>query len=120
MKVKAYIAEDDLLSSAILNDMLTDHYPQVEVVGKGETVSESVAFLSRNEVDLLFLDVEFPDGSGQDILDCDSAGPFGVIITTSYPESCNKFNSGVAAGVIIKPVTLATLSTAMNRFGMNV
>jgi two-component system, LytTR family, response regulator len=68
MPINAMITEDDLLSRTILCDLLEDYFPDVHIVGMAQTVKESVEFLKDHKIDLLFLDIELPDGKGPDIL----------------------------------------------------
>ena len=64
MPVNAMITEDDLLSMAMLHDLLEDHFPDVHIVKMARTVKDSMGFLKENNIDLLFLDIELPDGNG--------------------------------------------------------
>jgi two-component system, LytTR family, response regulator len=42
---------------------------QIEVLAHCMTVKGAIEFLSKKEVDLMFLDVEMPEGRGFDVLD---------------------------------------------------
>jgi two-component system LytT family response regulator len=118
MPIRTYITDDDPLSIAILCDLLEDYFPQVEVVGVGETVAGSRAFLQHHPVDLLFLDVELPDGSGSDLLDGSGESKIYVIMITSHAEYSLRPVPANLVDMIIKPVTHASLSAAMTRYGL--
>ena len=110
------ITEDDLLSSAMLYDLLEDHFPWVHIVGMARTVKDSIAFLKDNKIDLLFLDIELPDGTGFDILAGSETKNFSVIITTSYVTYAGTGKFINLVDFLVKPVTLGALANAMRRY----
>jgi DNA-binding LytR/AlgR family response regulator len=57
----------------------------IEVLAHCMTVKDAVAFLRKKEVDLIFLDVEMPEGHGFDVLD-NITYSSKVILTTSKTE----------------------------------
>jgi two-component system LytT family response regulator len=119
MSIKAMITEDDLLSRAILVDLLEDHFPNVKIIGMTENVKDSVAFLNDHKIDLLFLDLELPDGKGFDILRSLQNWDFYVIVTTSYAKYAEEPGSLNVLYSIIKPLTRQSLEKAMNRYQWN-
>jgi two-component system, LytTR family, response regulator len=116
MPINTMIAEDDLLSRAILVDLLEDHFPQVQIVGMEGTVKDSIVFLNDHKIDLLFLDIELPDGKGFDILRSLQNWNFSVIITTSYVKHAEELDSLNILYSIIKPLTRQSLEKAMKVF----
>ena len=109
------ITEDDLLSRTMLFDLIEDHFPDIHIVGMTHTVKDSLEFLKDHPIDLLFLDIELPDGNGFDILAGSGKSNFGVIITTSYVKFTNVLQHCNVIDSIVKPVTLTTLRNAMNK-----
>ena len=116
MPVNAMITEDDLLSRAILVDLLEDHFPEVHIVAMADNVNDSVVFLNDHKIDLLFLDIELPDGMGFDILHSLQNRDFGVIVTTSYGKYVEEPGSLNILYSIVKPLTRESLEKAMKRF----
>ena len=57
----------------------------IEVLAHCMTVKDAIAFLRKSEVDLIFLDVEMPEGRGFDVLD-NITYSSKVILTTSKTE----------------------------------
>jgi two-component system LytT family response regulator len=113
MTVNAMITEDDLLSRTMLCDLLEDYFPDVHVVGMAQTVKESVEFLKDHKIELLFLDIELPDGKGPDILRSLQNVDFTVIITTSFVKYAEELNSTDIFFSIVKPLTRESLDKAM-------
>ena len=116
MSINAMITEDDLLSRAMLCDLLEDHFPQVHIVGMAETVKGSLEILGKTRIDLLFLDIELPDGKGFDILSSLETVDFEVIVTTSHLNYLGAYPSQKIMAVTVKPLTLDSLQNAMNKF----
>jgi two-component system LytT family response regulator len=115
MPINAMITEDDPLSRSMLCDLLGDHYPDVHIVGVAQTVKESEEFLKDHKIDLLFLDIELPDGKGFDILKSLPDVDFTVIITTSFVDYDEEMYSHHILYTIVKPVTHECLEQAMKR-----
>ena len=116
MSINAMITEDDLLSRTMLCDLLEDYFPEVHILGMAQTVKESVEFLKDHKIDLLFLDIELPDGKGPDILKALRNVDFTVIITTSFVKYAEELRSAEILYSIIKPPTHESLEKAMKCF----
>jgi two-component system, LytTR family, response regulator len=116
MPINAMITEDDLLSRTLLCDLLEDYFPEVHIVGTAQSVKESLALLNGNKIDLLFLDVELPDGNGFEILAGTENKNFGVIITTSYVTYANSAKINNLVDFLEKPVSHGALENAMRRY----
>ena len=59
---KALIVEDEKNSQELLKDLITEYCEGVEVVAIAGNVAEGLAGLAEHEPDILFLDIELPDG----------------------------------------------------------
>jgi two-component system LytT family response regulator len=112
----ALIIEDDPLNSSMLQDMLTDHFPDIRVAGIATSLQEARTLLKCLTIDLLFLDIELPDGKGFDLLSEMPEVHFEVIVTTSHSNYALDAIRHSALDFLIKPVTLADLSNALARF----
>ena len=113
MPINAMITEDDLLSRAMLCDLLEDYFPEINIIGMAETVKDSLQLLEDHKIDLLFLDIELPDGNGFEILTGPGKKDFGLIITTAYDTDAITPPPFNLVGLIAKPVTLPALRNAM-------
>ena len=113
MLINAMITEDDLFSMTILCDLLEDYFPEVRVLGIAETVKDTVEFLREHPVDLLFLDIELPDGKGPDVFKSIQDRNMKVIVTTSFPRYIEEQGSDQILHTILKPLTYERLTAAM-------
>jgi two-component SAPR family response regulator len=116
MPINAMITEDDLFSRTMLCDLLEDYFPDVHIVGMAQTVKESVEYLINHKIDLLFLDIELPDGKGPDILKSLQNVDFTVIITTSFVKYAEELCPRDIHYTILKPLTRESLDKAMKCF----
>jgi len=113
--MKALIIEDEPLARAHMTHLLTDNFPQVEVVGALGSVTESVQWLSSNpSPDVIFMDVELSDGLSFDIFSqMDVPSP--VIMTTAYDQYAIQAFQVNAVDYLLKPIGLPELQRAIAR-----
>ena len=112
----ALIVEDENLSSSLLTFLLADHFPNIRVAGIPTSLHQARVWLESHTIDLLFLDIELPDGIGFDLLSAMPEVNFEVIITTSHSNYMLDAIRHSALDFIIKPVTQVDLGNALARF----
>lgn len=112
----ALIVEDENLSSSLLTFLLADHFPDIRIAGIATSLHEARAWLESHTIDLLFLDIELPDGNGFDLLSDMPEVHFEVIVTTSHSNYMLDAIRHSALDFIIKPVTPDDLGNALDRF----
>jgi two-component system LytT family response regulator len=107
--IRAIIVEDVPSNQKRLKELLLNHCPQVEVIGVAGTVSSSLELLQEHKPDLVFLDVELPDGTGFDILQAFQPVPFKVIFFTGHLEYAFQAIKFHAVDYLLKPVVIKEL-----------
>ena len=112
----ALITEDDPLTRSHLQDLLADHFPFIRIIGFAASVREARQLLTVHQIDLLFLDIELPDGKGFDVLTNMNELNFEIIVTTSHSTYALDAIRHSALDYLVKPVTLEELSKAIERF----
>ena len=115
-EILALIVEDDSLSAAMLQDLLVDHFPDIRVAGIAASLHDARTLLKCLNIDLLFLDIELPDGKGFDLLSAMPEVHFEVIVTTSHNSYALEAIRHSALDYVLKPVSVEGLSKAMERF----
>jgi two-component system, LytTR family, response regulator len=115
-EILTLIIEDDPLNSTMLRDLLRDHFPNIRVAGIAASIAEAKPLLKCLDIDLLFLDIELPDGKGFDLLSTLPEVNFEVIVTTSYSSYALDAIQYSALDYIMKPVSTADLSKAIERY----
>ena len=113
--MKALIIEDELRAREHMTHLLTENFPQVEVVGAVGSVADSVKWLSSHEApDVIFMDVELSDGSSFDIFtQADIPSP--VVMTTAYDQYAVQAFEVNAVDYLLKPIGLQELRRAISR-----
>lgn len=115
MKLTAIIAEDEKNSQELLEVLLNNFCPEVSIIGKTETVNETIDLISKLEPDLLFLDIELRDGNGFDVIQNFSAYQFLTIFITGYDNYVIKAMRNSAFDYITKPFSIEDLKETISR-----
>lgn len=113
--MKALIIEDEPRARQHMKNLLSDHFPEVEVVGAVGSVKETLSWLARNPApDVIFMDVELSDGSSFDIFtQMDIPSP--VIMTTAYDQYAVHAFEVNAVDYLLKPLDLPAMQRAIAR-----
>ena len=86
----------------------------IDVVAVCENGIQAIAALEKNDIDLLFLDIEMPDLTGIEMVKSLDNLPQ-VIFTTSQTEYALEAFEHDVTDYIVKPITLARLLKAINK-----
>ena len=113
--IKAVIIEDERYASEYLVSLLKDAYPQIVVEALLSTTAESIEFFQHNKVDLIFSDVQLPDGVSFHIFDqMDINVP--VIFTTGYDRFTLEAFEYNGIDYLIKPIDPGELKRAIEKY----
>jgi two-component system, LytTR family, response regulator len=119
-RIRAIIVDDVQTNQRRLKELLTEHCPVIEVVNVAETVSASIAIIQETRPDLVFLDVELPDGTGFDILQAFNPVPFKVIFFTGHMEYAFQAIKFHAVDYLLKPIVIKELIEAVDLAGKQI
>ena len=113
--MKVLIIEDEELAQEELERLLMKRFPTSEVVGKFTMVRDSVDWLAKNTVDLIFLDIHLADGNGFEIFEqTDVRVP--VIFTTAYDQYAIQAFKVNGIGYLLKPIVESEFVAAVEKF----
>ena len=110
--MKAIIVDDEVQSHEVLGSLLSQYHPDIEVLAHGYNVREGVELIRKNPPELLFLDVEMPDGLGFDLLEKISTPDFYVIFTTGFAKYAHTAIKFGALDYLLKPIDREELADA--------
>jgi len=115
-KLAMLIVEDDMGLRPSLERSFTRRGHRVQCAGR---VAEAVSLLRTQNIDLVLLDLQLPDGSGLDVLHAvrDLDGEIIVIMMTAFPEvktAVHAMKEG-ARDFVVKPFELEELHLAVER-----
>jgi len=113
--MKAIIVDDEPAVRNTISALLRESFPDITVSGLAATIEEGYAAVTGHEPDLLFLDVELPDGLGFDLLKRLSPVRFRTIFITGHQEYALDAIKVSAIDYILKPIDTEELTTAIEK-----
>ncbi len=113
--MRTLIVDDEQQTHEALTRLLQPANRDVEIVGHGYSVAEGLVLAHRYQPDLVFLDVEMPDGTGFDLLEKVGSPAFHVVFITAYNKYAETAFRFGALDFLTKPLDSALLSAALDR-----
>ena len=113
--MRCLIVDDDPLSRGTI-----EHYcglsEYLDLVGVCESAQDALNFLSKNTVDIIFLDVEMPEMTGLQMLDSleGKSYPYVVLVTSKKEYAIDAFEYNVL-DYLLKPVDYLRFLKAINK-----
>ena len=117
--IKTVLIDDDKSSILALKTMLESHFPKVKIMGTGTTVAEGVSLIDTVHPELVFLDINMPDGEGFDVIEKVSFHGFQVIFITAFDKYAVRAFEFSALHYLVKPITHAGIKAAIERYKDN-
>jgi two-component system LytT family response regulator len=114
--IRTVLVDDDRTSLLTLKSLLEKNFPQVRIVGTAMTVKDAIALIDEAKPQMVFLDVNLPDGEGFDVMGNVSFRNFQVIFVTAYDKYAVRAFEFSALHYIVKPATVDGLKTAFDRY----
>lgn len=76
----------------------------IDIVEEFETVHESINYIKRTQVDIIFLDVHLRDGKGMEILEKIDSSGHKIIFTTAFDDYSLEAFKHKSFGYLMKPL----------------
>ena len=117
MKLNAVIIDDEPMCRHTLRQKLKKCDSSINIVAETSSLKQSITYLKDNKatIDVLFLDIEMPDGTGFDLLKALGPNNLEVIFTTSHHRlALNSFEYNVT-DFLIKPIKENSLKRAIQK-----
>ena len=112
--MRVLIIEDEKIASEKLRSMLLEIDPKIVVIAQLDSIKESVEFLIRNSVDLIFLDIQISDGISFSIFEqVEVKTP--IIFTTAYDQYAIKAFQLNSIGYLLKPIRKQELQDCLQK-----
>ena len=113
--IQILIVDDEAAGRGVLNKLLPDVLSTPFVIKEACGVTEAVAIMQENKIDILFLDVQMPKQNGFDLLRQTTEIDFETIFVTGfdkYAVHAFRFN---ALDYLLKPVDIEELKSAVSK-----
>lgn len=117
--IHALIVEDEKNNSDRLIRLLKKSCPDVEVAGVADSVHAALVAIEKHIPNLIFLDIELPDGNGFDVLEKSADNEFDVIFVTAHDKYAIKAIKFSAADYLLKPIDEEELKKAIEKIKQN-
>jgi two-component system, LytTR family, response regulator len=101
--IRVLIVDDEPLARRRVADLLADE-PGVEIVGKATSGAEAIAAIRGMSPDVVFLDIQMPDGTGLDVVR--EIGPDAMPVTvfvTAFDQYALRAFDAAAIDYLVKP-----------------
>jgi two-component system, LytTR family, response regulator len=112
---KALIIDDEQRTRELIAKMIESFDMGIVAIPKGENVKSGLEAIKEIQPDLVFLDIQMPDGTGFDLLKSVPEKNFEVIFITAHEEFAIKAIKFSALDYILKPVDPEELRGALER-----
>jgi len=116
MAIKAIVVDDELGARESLSKMIEKYCKSIEIVAKADSMKTALKAINEHEPDLVFLDIEMPNGNAFDLLEQFKEINFNIIFTTAYDHYAIKAIKFSAVDYILKPIDSEELIQAVARF----
>lgn len=113
--MKVIIVDDEVSARNSISRFLNENFPEISILSSVGTIKEGYEATLKSNPDLLFLDIELPDGTGFDFLNKFSRIPFKIIFITGHQEYALDAIKVSALDYILKPIDEGELKAAVKK-----
>ena len=115
MKLKSIIVDDEIHCTDTLIWQIKKYVKDVEILTVFNNPLQALEFLYKNNIDLIFLDIEMPEMNGFEFLEEIAQKHFDVIFTTAYDEFAFKAFKASAIDYLLKPIDKESIINAVEK-----
>jgi len=113
--MQTIIIDDEQGARENLKRYLKSLAPEIKVIAEGENVKKGIEVITSQSPELIFLDVEMPDGSGFDLLRKINQINFKIIFTTAHQKYAIDAFKFSAIDYLLKPIDPEDLQIAIQK-----
>ena len=113
--IRSIIIDDEKKSREVLVSLLKKYCQNVEVIAEAEGVKVGVEEIKKHLPDVIFLDIQMPDGSGFSLLEKFENIEFDIIFTTAFDQYAIRAIKYSALDYLLKPISPEDLIKAVEK-----
>jgi two-component system LytT family response regulator len=114
-RLRTLIVDDEPNAVDFINSIILEYCTELEVVGKANNVTEGIQQINEKKPDLVFLDVEMPNGTGFDLLANYPEKEFDVVFITAFNHYAIKAIKFSAVDYVLKPINITEFIEAVQK-----
>jgi two-component system, LytTR family, response regulator len=118
--IRCIIIDDEKPAREVLKNYLTEYCSDIEIVALADSLNTGLKAISQYQPDLVFLDIEMPNGNGFDLLRKLTKITFRIIFVTAYSEFAVKAFRFYATDYLLKPVNINELMEAVEKVRLEI
>lgn len=107
--------DDEAPHDQTFKRLIEQHCPNLDLVGEAVNVATGLELIKKENPEVVFLDIQMPDGTGFDLLDQLDKIDFHLIFTTAHEMYAIKAFKYSAIDYLLKPVDVEELISATER-----
>jgi two-component system LytT family response regulator len=112
---KVLIIDDENRTRQLIANMIDSFGFDVQTIPEGENVESGIKAIEKHNPDIVFLDIQMPDGTGFDVLRSIENKNFVVIFITAHEEFAIKAIKFSALDYLLKPVDPTELEASLKK-----
>ncbi len=113
--MRTILIDDEPKNVRILNKLLTDYCPDVTIIADAGDANTAYKLIDELKPDLVFLDIEMPNGNAFDLLDKFTIIDFQIVFITAFESYALKAFKYSALDYLLKPVSIEDLEMAVQK-----
>lgn len=113
--IKSIIIDDETNNQELISNLLKSYAENIQVVAIADSVETAYNEIMEHQPDLIFLDIQMPDGTGFDLLKKFDKINFKVIFVTAHQEYAIEAFKFSAIDYLLKPLSPANLILAVKK-----
>ena len=114
--IRTIIVDDESKSCDVLTKMLRLYCPEVFIAGTANNLETTRKLITSERPELVFLDIELPDGNSFSLLETLPQADFKIIFTTAFSEFAIKAFKCSAVDYLLKPLNIDELIAAVEKY----
>lgn len=113
--IKAIVIDDETNNQELICNLLKSYADNIQVLAVAGSVESGYQAIMEHQADLVFLDIQMPDGTGFDLLKKFDKINFKVIFVTAHQEYAIEAFKYSALDYLLKPLSPSNLISAIKK-----
>ena len=118
--IRALLVDDEQHARNLFKGIVKMAQLDVQVLGECDNLPDAVQFLNKNEIDVVFMDIDMPNYSGLQITDFFNPMNFRLVYVTAYGDHVIEALRKRAFDYLIKPIDADELRNCIDRINAEI